>query len=188
MAIHSGHAERVPNGRWWAKSAFAGLVGGGVFALYTMIATWNTNDGFWWPLNLVGATVPAYRPPMYEFAAGPSLTGGALHLLSCLIWGLLYGAVAAALFPRTARNWVGATLLGLGWGVLVYAVSGAILGPLLNPFLVWVPQNLFLYGHLIFGVVTALLFCALTRSRAIHVAFLREEVTVEERPKIGPMI
>src|SRR5688572_779339 len=132
MSIGLERAERVPNGRWWAKAAFAGLVGGGCFALYTMIATWNTNDGFWWPLNLIGATVPAFRPPMYEFAAGPSLTGGALHLLSTVLWGLFYGAVAAALFPRVARNWLGAVLLGLGWGATVYTLSGALLGPLMN--------------------------------------------------------
>lgn len=188
MSISLERAERVPNGRWWAKAALAGLVGGGAFALYTMIATWSTNDGFWWPLNLIGATVPAYRPPMYGFDPGPSLVGGALHLVTTMLWGLLYGAVAASLFPRVARSWLGATLLGLGWGVTVYTIGGALLGPLLNPFLIWVPQDLFFYGHLIYGLTTALLFCALTRNRAIHVVFLREDVLVEERPKIGPLI
>lgn len=185
---HTDHAERVPNARWWAKAAFAGLVGGGVFALYTMIATWNTNDGFWWPINLVGATLPAYRPPMYEFAAGPSLTGMALHLLNTVVWGLLYGAIAASLFPKEARSWLGATMLGLGWGIVVYTISGALIGPRLDPFLIWVPQNLFFVGHLIYGVVTALVFCALTRNKAIHVVFLREDITVEERPRVGPML
>ena len=179
--------EKAPGPLWWLQSAVAGLVGGAMMALVTMIWTFAEGNGFWWPLNVVAGAYPAFQPPMLGFEVGATMVGITTHLTITTLLGLAYGAVAAAFFPRVARDWTSATLLGLGWGVAIWAVVGAWIGHQINPFLTLTPTFGFFVAHLIYGVTTALIMCAFTRKRQLLITFAPETVEIE-RPRVGPYV
>lgn len=178
--------DKIP-GSWWGKTALAGVVGAVVMGLYEMIAAaaGSTVVGaFWLPLNMIGATFPAFFPPSPGFIAGPTLTGLTIHLLMGAAWGLVYGAVAAAAFPRALHNWAGSTLAGLGLGLSAYVITGLILGPLVNPALTAAnPWNYFI-GHMIFGFVTAWSLTAMTSRREVEITYVPSRAPVAERDKL----
>lgn len=118
--------EAIP-AAWWGKVAVAGIVGGIGMGLYEMLAMVAMGQGFWAPMNMIGATVPAFRPPAPDFVMGPTLTGMALHMITAAAWGLIFGALVAYFRPELARSYGGQTLLGLGFGVLVYGVVTALM-------------------------------------------------------------
>lgn len=180
--------ERALGPLWWLQSAVAGLIGGAVMALVTMIWTYAQGNGFWWPLNIVAASYPAFRPPVIGFELGAAIVGITTHLTITTLLGLAYGAIAAVFFPKVARNWVGATLLGLGWGATVWALVGAWIGVMIDPFLQLAPTWGFFVAHLAYGVTTALVLCAWTRSRQLLISFAPEAPVEAEKPSIGPFV
>lgn len=192
---------------WWNRAALAGLVGGIGMALYEMIAAASAGRGVWWPMNLVGGALPFFRPappgisdphvavvlPNGGLALPspgifwPGTTAGiALHLLTSMVWGLLYGlgvAVLAALFINSvARSWTFGALAGIGWGLVTWIIMGLILGPYVSPSLVLAAPMAYFIGHMVFGLVTGLTFTALTRRPRVSVTFapraaVRDELT-----------
>lgn len=172
--------ERIP-GNFWALCAVAGVAGAVLMGLYMMASTATLQMGWWVFPNLVGATLPAYRPPVGDFAGGMSIAGLGLHLIIGAVFGMLYGAIAASLFPWTARNWGPAFLLGLAYGALVWSVMVLAISPMFSPFINLAPPYNLFYGHLFFGLITALAVCAWERRRHIMVTFFPEAVAEEER-------
>jgi hypothetical protein len=150
-------------GRWWGKSLLAGMIGGMGMGVYEMMATWLMGKGFWTPLNMIGATVPAFQPPAMGFVAGPTLAGLMLHMVTSAMWGLMFGLALAAFGPRLARSWGGQTLLGAIWGVVVYLVMGIGIGPWLDSAMRLANPVQFFIGHLVFGIVAAWSLFAMAR-------------------------
>jgi hypothetical protein len=174
--------------RWWNRSALAGLFGGMAMALYQMLASVATGHGLWWPFNLIGGAIPYFRPlasahgsPVTLMPAGgggfiltnpgmfwPGTTVGlALHLMTAMAWGLLYGLLVvmlqATLVPGIARSRGFAALVGFGWGLISWIVMGLIAGPFLSPSLDYANPSQYFLGHIIYGLVTALSFTAINR-------------------------
>jgi hypothetical protein len=180
--------------RWWNRSALAGLLGGFAMAVYQMVASALTGHGLWWPFNLIGGAIPYFRPLAPDVgsqgfmvpAAGGGLglanpgmfwpgttVGLALHLMTSMAWGLLYGLLVAllgaAVVTGVARSWVFALLVGFGWGFVSWLVMGLIAGPYLSPSLNYASPGQYFVGHIIFGIVTALSLTALTRQPRVSI-------------------
>jgi hypothetical protein len=171
-------------------------------ALYEMLGSVAMGHSIWRPLNLIGGTIPYFRPAApgvasqvpLPTASGLALTspdyfwpgtvvGAALHLMMAMGWGLLYGlglAVLAAFFaPAAARSWFVALFAGLGWGVISYVAMGVLAGPALDPALSWIDAYPFFVAHVTYGLVTALTFTALVRKPRVTVTFAPEAAAVE---------
>lgn len=161
-------------GHWWAKCAVAGIVGGLAMGAYEMMATALTGGGFWAPLNMIGATLPAFRPPAVGFVAGPTLSGLMLHMIASAFWGLVYGALVLAVAPRFGRTWPSESVLGLVYGVGVWIVMGLFIGPLLDPVMRMAPPVNFFIGHVVYGLVVAWVLTGWTQRRELSLIFAPE--------------
>jgi hypothetical protein len=173
-------------GSWWQKAALAGLYGGIAMALYAMVISWALGHGFWRPLDMIGGTVPAFRTQGGGLWQG-TLTGLAIHLVSSVAWGLIYGAVVAAaarlVAPQLGRSWFNALFLGLAFGALSYVGTGVLVGPLMDPALAWMDAYPFFVAHIVFGLVTALAFTGLVRRPNVRVTFAPAETRLPTTPR-----
>ena len=178
-------ADRIP-GSWWGKAALAGVIGALVMGLYSMIAASMAAgaNAFWQPLNMIGATVPGFSPPVTGFEAGPTLTGLAIHMATGAVWGLIYGAIAAAAFPRALHRFGASTLAGLGLGLTAYVITGLILGPLVNPSMALAEPINYFISHMIFGFVTAWSLTAMTNRREVEITHAPSRIRVEKREEL----
>lgn len=168
-------ARSLTDRSFWGRCLAAGLWGGVALGAYLMMATLLNGPGFWWPMNLIGATVPALGPPGPMFAWGATLTGLGLHLFTSACWGLVYGAVLRWLVPAFGRTWSGATSMGIGYGLFVWVVMGLFLGPLLDPAMRLVPPVDFFIAHVAYGLVTAWVLKAWIRPAGTTVSFAPPE-------------
>lgn len=173
---------------YWAKCAAAGFAGGVVMALYLMVTSAAQGKGLWMPINTIGATIPAFRPPSFAippdpgFVAGPSLTGVAIHLVISTLWGMFYGMVVGAFVPRRVRSFGWETLYGLGFGCMLWVFSGLLFTRLINPTIV---ANLagsphYFVGHLLYAVVTAWLIAGTTTRKEVAITFAPESKEARE--------
>lgn len=180
--IQNRRPLRRAQGRLLGFSALAGIVGGIFMGMYEMIATWAQGQGFWMPMNMIGATVPAFRPPAPDFALGPTLAGMMIHLATSALWGLVLGyAVARA--PELVRGVGRAIATGLGLGLLAYFVTGLLIGPAVDPTLRAADPVHYFVGHLVYGVAATLALRLLARSRGREpsVIFAPEEAPALRR-------
>lgn len=164
---------------WWGKCAAAGVAGGVAMALWEMTASLVEGGGLWMPMNLISATFPAYRPVEAGFDAGASLVGLALHMLTSLLFGLLYGLIAALAVPSEARRPDSAALLGTFFGTGVWVIMGLGIGPWFDPTVRAADPIVFAVGHLIYGVVTALIVAFWAGDRELNylsISFAPEEI------------
>jgi hypothetical protein len=173
---------------WWAKCILAGLIGGGAMILYLMGSF--ASRGAWFPVNAIGATLPAFRPfgysipPSGAFVPGPSLFGLGVHFVLSALWAVLLGIALAAFVPGHVRSPLWATLGGLLWGALLWVFSGLMLVRALDPFVVvnLASTSQYLIGHLIYGVVTAWVIALTARRQDLTIMFAPEERPVARKP------
>jgi hypothetical protein len=139
------------------RGALAGMGGGMVMAMWSMIVMWLAGNGFWTPLNLIANTVWRSAPLGSTFSGGALVLGLVLHMMMSM--GLGMGFAVAV---RTV-SWLGAsranlTMTGMIFGITVwvvmqYGIWHAIDAGAAPKFTPWV----FALGHLMFGAATALL-------------------------------
>jgi len=171
---------------WWGKCAIAGLIGGVVMAGFLMLSFGMQGRGYWTPINAIGATLPAYRPPS-SLATIPVVFGGAsvaglvIHLIMSTLWGLAYGVIIAAFVPRRIRSFAWETLYAIGWGAMLWVFSGLRLFTQgLAPVMVQIlsPTWEFFVAHLLYALTTAWVLAAWTQRREFSIVFAREEAPV----------
>lgn len=167
-------------GRWWGRSALAGLIGGAAFLLYKGVYMAIMGFGFWAPLNMMAALFPAFRPPSTAFSPGSTLTGLVVLALITTIGGLFYGWLAATFYPQPIRSWGNSTLIGLTWGVLFGSIATLLLGPWLFPELVQANPVNFFIGCVAYDLVTHWALTAWARRRDVSVTFAPEVPVVRE--------
>ncbi|MNY10507.1 hypothetical protein D3C86_1434920 [compost metagenome] len=183
----AARVEAAPRA-YWAKCAAAGFAGGVVMALYLMATSAAAGRGLWMPVNTIGATIPAFRPPSFDmapapgFVAGPSITGLVIHLVVSTLWGMFYGMVVGAFVPRRVRSFLWETLYGFGFGCMLWVFSGLLFTRLINPTMV---NNLagsphYFIGHVLFALVTAWLIAGITTRREVVITFLPESREARE--------
>lgn len=168
-----------PTRTYWRDAAVAGLVAGAAMLLYTSLSTGRFGAGVWFPFAVLDPGAPLAMTGYDNFTIG---IGVALHLLAAAAWGVGYAAFLALLStygPRAmARSWTVAVLLGLGWGVAVYAIMGLAIAPAINPQAFWLNPMTYFVSHLVFGLVTGLALTSLSRRKRVSVTFAPEEAPV----------
>ena len=162
--------------------ALAGLAGGVGMALWQMIDSAATGNGFWTPLNLCMASfVWRGQAAMIEkdmmmhpgmsmnmpVAAGHLAVGMILHLAFSIVVGIvfitvLFGLRRAGLgVLRSAPVYVAASVAG---AALLYVVMMYLVLPWANPLMCHMtPRGPFFIGHLVYGLVFGLVAFPLAR-------------------------
>lgn len=176
-------ATQLP--RLAGHGALAGLAGGIGMALWQMIDSGATSNGFWTPLNLCMASfVWRGQAAMIEkemmmhpgmsmnmpVAASHLAVGIILHLAFSIVVGIvfitiLFGLRRAGLGAlRTAPAYVGASIAG---AALLYVVMMYLVLPWANPLMCHMtPRGPFFIGHLIYGLIFGLVAYPLARRAA----------------------
>jgi hypothetical protein len=138
------------------RGALAGLAGGMVMAMWSMIVLWLTGSGFWTPLNLIAHTLWRSAPVDATFSVGATVIGLVVHMMMSMVLGMVLAAivdmVGALGADRVRRAGTGMVFGVVVWLVMQYAVwkvADPTAAPLFTP---WV----FALGHLMYGAATGL--------------------------------
>jgi hypothetical protein len=133
------------------RGALAGMGGGVIMAMWSMIVLWLAGTGFWSPLNLIANTLWRGAPLGAEFSGSALVLGLVLHMMMSMVLGMAF-----AVGVRTVRQLAASTttltitgmVFGLGvWAVMQYGIWPAIDAAAAPKFTPWV----FALGHLMFG-------------------------------------
>lgn len=129
-----------------------GLAGSVAMAVLAMLFGVITHHSVWYAINLLGAVIYAQSQvvttaQLTQFNIGLLLVATAIHLVTSLLVGLLYGAMLP-MFPRRPILFAGfiAPLLWLG---LLHSVLGLV-NPILNLRINW---TWFVASQIAFGIV-----------------------------------
>jgi hypothetical protein len=132
-----------------------GLAGSVVMALLAVLYGVVSGYGIWYPINLLAAVV--YAEPMQvttqqmsSFHIELFLVASAIHVVSSVLVGLLYGAVLP-MFPRRPIL-LGGFVAPVVWSGLLHSVLG-IINPLLDQRIHW---GWFLASQIGFGITAGL--------------------------------
>jgi len=159
------HRARVPIEIYPVSAGVkGGLAGGIAMALLAMLYGVVSGYGVWYPINLLAAIV--YAEPlqvttrqMSSFHIELFLVASAIHLVSSLLVGLLYGAVLP-MFPRRPIL-LGGFVAPVVWSGLLHSVLG-IINPLLDQRIHW---GWFVASQIGFGITAGLV---VARQGRIH--------------------
>ncbi len=138
------------------RGATGGLLGGIVMAMWAMIVLWLTGVGFWTPLNLIAHVIWRGAPLDATFSWGGLVLGLIIHMMMSVALGLVLAALLNA-SARTLRSPLVSAVIGMTYGIVVWLVAQYAIWPAVDEaaaeaFTPWV----FAIGHLMFGVVAAL--------------------------------
>lgn len=132
------------------RGALAGMAGGMVMAMWSMVVLAATGKGFWAPVNLIAHLVWRDAPLSGGFSGGALALGLLIHMATSMMLGVAIALVA----DRARAGRLAATALGMTAGLAVWLVNQdgiwhAIDSAAAHRFTPWV----FALGHLMFGVV-----------------------------------
>lgn len=141
-----------------------GLAGSVAMALLASVYGFLTHGSVWYPINLLASVVYAdslHLPMQYLTSFHPELllVATALHVVTSLLVGLLYG-VMLPMFPRRPIL-LGGFLAPIMWSGLLYTSLG-IINPLLNQRIDW---TWFVASQIGFGIVAGLVVVRQERVR-----------------------
>src|SRR5207248_5569190 len=116
--------------------ALAGVIGGVLMALFTMLATATyLQVGFFTPLYAIAAPLigrqtllTSLTDGVFYFAPGAALLGLLVHLLWSAFWGMIFGLIARGLHLTGGV----AIISGLVYGLLVMLVMLFIVVPIVG--------------------------------------------------------
>jgi hypothetical protein len=142
--------------------AIAGMIGGAMMAMFTMLATVTyLHMGFFTPMYVIASPLTGRQVMMtamhagaFYFALGPAVVGLVVHMMWSALWGIIFGLLASGLRLRGAAAVIG----GMVYGVLVMLAMSLIIAPIVGApnffqILGWPTWTI---GHLLFGMVVGL--------------------------------
>jgi hypothetical protein len=142
--------------------AIAGMIGGAVIAMFTMIATATyLNMGFFTPLYAIASPlagqqtlISSQHQGLYYFALGPALVGLVVRMMWSALYGMIFGLIVYATHLKGAL----AVISGIVYGVPVMLLMSFIVAPIAGaPNLLQMLGGLsFTLGQLMFGLVLGL--------------------------------
>ena len=160
---HELHRSRLPLEIYPVSAGIkGGLAGGVVMAILAMIYGIASKHGIWYPINLLAAGFFPARNTTAQIAAfyGDSFViAVAVHLVTSLIVGLLYGAMLP-MFPRRPIL-LGGLVAPLLWSGLLHSILG-IINPVLDQRIDWF---WFVFSQLGFGLVAGVV---VSRQARVH--------------------
>ena len=130
----------------------AGIAGGAVMAIFSMMMLWLAGSGFWTPLNLIAHTFWRAAPLDGTFSGPALVIGMAVHMMMAMLFGTLIAAAAYRLPAARSLVIAGGMLFTAGlWAVVQYGIWRAIDAAAAQAFTPWV----FAAAHLLFGMMAA---------------------------------
>jgi hypothetical protein len=177
-------ASRRIDGRFVGLAAVSGAAGGVVMAMWMMIYSAATNNGFWTPLNVCMASF-IYRSDaqmmMHEMMMHPGMmsmnaalipshlaVGFLLHMAFSVVVGIsfaliLFAAMRVLRLPLLATR-LGYTAAAVVGGLVLYGLMMYVILPVANPLMVdMTPRGAFIVGHILYGLTFGLIAFALLR-------------------------
>jgi len=177
-------ASRGIDSRFVGLAAVSGVAGGVVMAMWMMIYSAATNNGFWSPLNVCMASF-VYRSDaqmmIHDMMMHPGMmsmneplvpshlaVGFLLHMAFSVVVGvsfalILLAAIRALRLPLLATRigYTGAAVIG---AVILYALMMYAILPQANPLMVdATPRGAFIIGHVLYGLTFGLIAFTLLR-------------------------
>jgi hypothetical protein len=177
-------ASRSIDSRFVGFAAVSGAAGGVVMAMWMMIYSAATNNGFWSPLNVCMASF-VYRSDaqmmIHEMMMHPGMmsmnvalvpshlaVGFLLHMGFSVVVGvsfalILFAAIRTLRLPllATRLGYTGGAVVG---GLLLYGLMMYVILPGANPLMVdATPRGAFIIGHILYGLTFGLIAFALLR-------------------------
>jgi hypothetical protein len=177
-------ASRSVDGRFLGLAAVSGAAGGVVMAMWMMIYSAATGNGFWSPLNVCMASF-VYRADaqmmMHEMMMHPGMmsmnaalipshlaVGFLLHMTFSVVVGISFALILLAAIRvlglpllATRLGYTGAAVIG---GLVLYALMMYAVLPVANPLMVdMTPRGAFIIGHVLYGITFGLIAFALLR-------------------------
>lgn len=137
--------------------AIAGMIGGVLMAMFTMIATATyLHMGFFTPMYamvapLVGrqTLITSMTDGVFYFALGPAVLGLVIHMMWSALWGIIFGLIARGLHLSGAA----AVISGLIYGVVAMLIMAYIVVPIVGaPNLLQMVGWSFVISHLLYGL------------------------------------
>ena len=192
VRLSTEHRARLPVETYPVISGIKGGIAGGIAMifpalLYGLIA----QHSIWYPVNLLGGAGVAHwrNPTTAEIAAfhwEGLLVAIAIHSITCLLVGLLYGAM----LPMLPRHPVvlGGVLGPVLWTGILHAFMGVI-NPALDARIQW---GWFLISQVVYGVVAGLVVARqakVTTGQSLPFAArlgIEAPGLMESRPDFGP--
>ena len=142
--------------------AIAGMLGGAMMAMFTMIATATyLHMGFFTPLYVIASPLTGPQSMMtamhggaFYFALGPAVLGLVVHMMWSALWGIIFGLIVSGLHLRGAAAIIG----GMLYGELIMLVMDFVVLPIVGApnLLALLGGTTFIIGHLLFGMVVGL--------------------------------
>lgn|SRR5487761_848889 len=132
--------------------AVAGMAGGVVMAIWSMVAMRLTGAGFWTPMNLIAHTFWRSAPLDGTFSPAALIIGLAAHMMMAMFFGTLIALVAGRLpGARSVVIPVGMLFVAAVWPAMQYGVWRVVDPAAAQDFTPWV----FAVAHLLFGMFAA---------------------------------
>lgn len=137
--------------------AIAGMIGGVLMAMFTMIATATyLHMGFFTPMYAMVAPLVGRQTLMtsmtdgvFYFALGPAVLGLVIHMMWSALWGIIFGLIARGLHLSGAA----AVISGLIYGVVAMLIMAYIVVPIVGaPNLLQMVGWSFVISHLLYGL------------------------------------
>jgi hypothetical protein len=153
-------APAPPAGGWRLSGALAGLAGGMMMTISSLlVAGWYGYD-IWFQLKAIASLLlgPA-AVAQAGFVAGPVLAGLLIHLVVSALLGALFGIVTRRVW-RLPSDYGAPAVSGLVFGLLIWLVAYLAL-PALLPQLMAVSAPAFIIQHIGFGTVLSLVYARL---------------------------
>lgn len=123
----------------------AGIVAALVMVVFTMIAFAARGQGFFTPLQLIGALFMGGDALVYDFWS--ALLGLGIHMVMGAIFGVIFAAMARRMASYGVR-----LAAGLAYGAIIFLVMTYLVLPWANPLMaVGIEPGWFFLAHLAFG-------------------------------------
>jgi hypothetical protein len=176
-------AGRSVDSRFLGLAAVSGAAGGVVMAMWMMIYSAATNNGFWTPLSVCMASF-IYRSEgqmmAHEAMMHPGMSmneplvpshlavGFVLHIGFSIVVGVAFALILLAAIRMlrlpllsTRAGYTAAAAVG---ALILYALMMYVILPVANPVIVeMTPRGAFILGHVLYGVTFGLVAFALLR-------------------------
>ncbi len=142
------------------SGALAGIGGGLAMAVIAALLTRSLDQDIWLEPKAIAAFVLGSGAVTAGFAAVPVLVGTLIHLVVSALLGAIFEVVEGRLL-RLPSDLGTPMLTGLVYGMITWLVAYFVIVPALSPQLLEVYTPAFIIQHIVYGVVTSLLYAFL---------------------------
>jgi uncharacterized YccA/Bax inhibitor family protein len=142
------------------NGAIAGLCGGVAMAVVAALLTRALDQDIWLQPKAIAGLVLGDASITAGFAAVPVLVGTLIHLVVSALLGAIFEIVARRIL-RLPSDFGTPMLVGLVYGMLTWMAAYFVVVPVLRPQLLAVYAPAFIIQHIVYGMVTSIIYALL---------------------------